>query len=216
MDENAFALERNRMVDDQIAARGVKDPRVLEALREVPRHFFIPPEFQKHAYEDHPIEIGCGQTISQPYMVAIMTELLDLEASDRVLEIGTGSGYQTAILAALAGEVVSVERHADLAEWARLRIAECGLRNVKVIVGDGTQGYPERAPYDAILVTAGGPHVPDSLKDQLAIGGRLVCPAGPRECQRLIKLTRSSAGFDEETSIGCVFVPLIGEEGWPE
>jgi len=185
-------------------------------MRAVPRHFFVPPEFQKHAYEDHPVKIGCGQTISQPYMVAIMTELLELEASDRVLEIGTGSGYQTAILATLANEVVSVERHADLAEYAQARLAQAGYRNVEVVEGDGTQGYPQRAPYDAIIVTAGSPLVPDSLKKQLAIGGRLICPAGPRECQELIKLTRDETGFDEETSIRCVFVPLIGEEGWPK
>lgn len=214
MDDNSFARERNQMVDEQIAARGVRDPRVLSTLRAIPRHIFVPPGFQPRAYEDHPIEIGRGQTISQPYMVALMTELLELKPSDRVLEIGTGSGYQAAILADLAAEVVSIERHPELAEPARLRLAQCAMRNVEIIVGDGTQGYAPCAPYNAIVVTAGAPRMPGALKGQLALGGRLVCPVGPRGCQELIKLTRNPTGFEKATSIRCVFVPLIGEEGW--
>jgi len=204
------------MVDTQIAGRGVTDRQVLAAMRRVPRHEFIPGASRSHAYEDHPVQIGHGQTISQPYMVAIMTQHLGLAPLDRVLEIGTGSGYQAAILAELAREVVSIERNPSLAEAARERLQELGYDNVTVRAGDGTLGCPEGAPYDAILVTAGGPAVPSSLRGQLAIGGRLVCPAGPRDCQRLIIITRTDTGLEEQEGISCVFVPLVGDEGWPE
>ena len=202
------------MVDRHVAGRGIADPRVLDALRTVPRHCFLPEEKRAEAYSDHPVQIACGQTISQPYIVALMTELLDLLPNERVLEIGTGSGYQTAILAALASEVVSVERHAPLAETARETLARLGFENVAVHVGDGTLGWPETAPYDAVLFTAGAPAVPEPVKQQLSIGGRLVIPVGGRTRQQLLKLVRTTAGFETVSSIPCVFVPLIGEQGW--
>ena len=169
----------------QIAGRGIIDPRVLDALRTVPRHAFVPPEKACRAYEDHPLEIGSGQTISQPYMVAKMTELLELTPQSRVLEIGTGSGYQAAILAELAGDVVSVERFSHLAETARETLESLEYGNLTVVVGDGSLGWPERAPYDGIIVTAAAPALPPSLRSQLAPGGRLVCPVGSRDLQQL-------------------------------
>ncbi|MBN2307847.1 MAG: protein-L-isoaspartate(D-aspartate) O-methyltransferase [Candidatus Hydrogenedentes bacterium] len=202
------------MVDRQIAARGVRDPRVLDAMRATPRHRFVPERAREFAYDDRPLEIGHSQTISQPYIVAFMTELLEPGPDDHVLEIGTGSGYQTAVLAHLVKRVTTIERVAPLAEAARNRLADLGYCNVAVHAGDGTRGRPEDAPYDGILVTAAGPRVPDSLRAQLADGGRLVCPVGPRETQRLVKVTRHGDRFDELASIGCVFVPLLGEEGW--
>lgn len=213
-DDAPFAHERKGMVEKQIAARGVKDTRVLDAMRRIPRHRFIPRESQAHAYEDHPVPIGYGQTISQPYMVAVMTEMLELEPGDRVLEIGTGSAYQAAVLAELAAEVISIERNEHLAECARDCLRQLGYANVTVIDGDGTLGYPPRAPYDAIIVTAAGPSVPQSLKGQLAVGGRLVCPVGARDIQTLVTISRAEAGFEEESGISCVFVPLVGAEGW--
>ena len=214
MDASAYAKLRQKMVDKQILARGVADARVLDAMRTVPRHRFVPEQRRGEAYDDHPLGIGCGQTISQPYMVGLMTALLALRAEDRVLEIGTGSGYQTAVLACLATEVVSVERVAALADAARERLEDLAYDNVSVMVGDGTLGWPPAAPYDAILVTAGGPRVPDPLKEQLAEGGRLVCPAGSHYIQRLKKIVRRHDRFVEEDSIDCSFVPLIGEKGW--
>ena len=214
MTEADFAVERDRMVKDQIVARGVKDPQVLDVLRRVPRHHFVLPETKRQAYEDHPVLIGCGQTISQPYMVALMTELLELKPQEKVLEIGTGSGYQTAILAELAAEVVSIERNEPLADRARACLESAGYDNVTVLVGDGTLGWPEDAPYDAILVTAGSPQLPSSLEAQLAMGGRLVCPVGSRDIQKLLKVVRTTEGFREEAGISCVFVPLLGAEGW--
>ena len=215
MDEGSREAERNAMVDRQIVARGVNDARVLAAMRAIPRHCFVPSKLHHHAYEDRPLRIGCGQTVSQPYMVAIMTELLDLAPEDRVLEIGTGSGYQTAILAALAKEVISIERHGALAESAADRLAELGCANVTVLCADGTLGYPDRAPYDAALVTAGSPDIPKPLKEQLAGGGVLVCPAGNRDVQTLIKITRHETGYHRSESIRCMFVPLVGQYGWP-
>lgn len=204
------------MVESQIAARGVADPAVLDAMRRVPRHHFVPQELRANAYEDAPLAIGEGQTISQPYMVALMTELLELGATDKVLEIGTGSGYQAAILGTLARQVVSVERLSDLADRAQQTLESLGIRNVLCQVGDGTLGWREEAPYDAIIVTAGAPCVPNALEDQLALGGRLVCPVGPRDSQQLIKRIRTPQGIHTETSIKCMFVPLIGAEGWGE
>jgi protein-L-isoaspartate(D-aspartate) O-methyltransferase len=212
--ETALARDREAMVQTQIAARGVKDTRVLDAMRRIPRHRFVPPSARERAYGDYPAPIGYGQTISQPYMVALMTEMLELTPRDRVLEIGTGSAYQAAILSQLAAEVVSVERNEPLADRARTLLEELGCANVTVITGDGTLGYPERAPYDAIIVTAGGPAVPESLKKQLAVGGRLVCPVGSRDVQELITVRRTPERLDEETGISCVFVPLVGAEGW--
>lgn len=204
------------MVEKQLRARGILDERVLKAMGAVPRHAFVPGALRSRAYEDCALTIGSAQTISQPYMVALMTELLSLGPTDRVLEIGTGSGYQTAILASLAKEVVSIERREELAERARDVLGDLGVSNARVVVGDGTRGYPDAAPYDAIIVTASGPTVPPSLGKQLAIGGRLVCPVGPRDVQELVRLVRTRDGLVKERSIRCSFVPLIGEEGWDE
>jgi len=205
---------RLRMVERQIKARGIRDERVLEAMRKVPRHLFLSSETADQAYEDHPVSIGSGQTISQPYMVALMTEVLELKGDEKVLEIGTGSGYQTAVLAELAREVYSVERIPELAEEARIKLEDLGYTNVHIRVGNGTLGWPEQAPFDAILVTAGAPKVPKPLKTQLADGGRLVIPVGSEFHQVLYRIKRRGDEFLEEPLTSCVFVPLIGEEGW--
>jgi protein-L-isoaspartate(D-aspartate) O-methyltransferase len=204
------------MVDTQIASRGVRDERVLDAMRQVPRHLFVPEPFQADAYADRPVTIGEGQTISQPFMVALMTEALALDGSERVLEIGTGSGYQTAILARLASQVTSIERHAVLAERAAGLLASLGITNVEIVVGDGTEGYAAAAPFDRILVTAGAPAVPDALRTQLADGGRLVIPVGPSGHQRLLSVDRRGERFSSREGESCVFVPLVGRHGWPE
>lgn len=209
-----YAALRDEMIRVQIQARGVGDQRLLDAFRAVPRHLFVPASLRQHAYEDSPVAIGCDQTISQPYMVACMTALLAVQPDHRVLEIGTGSGYQAAILAHLAREVFSVERVESLGAEAAARLAELRYDNVTVVVGDGTLGWPEGAPYDRILVTAGGPQVPETLRDQLAVGGRLVCPVGDRAEQILHVVTRTAVGFETSEQVRCKFVPLIGEEGW--
>lgn len=201
------------MVDEQIARRGVTDPRVLDAMRTVERHLFVPHAAIPDAYDDRPLAIGEGQTISQPYMVAVMTEALNAAPRHVVLEIGTGSGYQTAILARLAGEVISIERHARLAERARHTLAAQGFTTVEVIVGDGTAGYPTRAPYDRILVTAAARTIPAALQEQLAPDGRLVMPVGPPEVQHVTIVTRTAAGFTTDRGDACVFVPLVGSHG---
>jgi protein-L-isoaspartate(D-aspartate) O-methyltransferase len=213
-----FSREQDRidMVERQIADRGIRDSRVLDAMRRVPRHCFVPPDLTKQAYADHPVRIDCNQTISQPYMVGVMTEQLNLRPEDRVLEIGTGSGYQTALLAYLAAEVVSIERHAPLADKARKTLVDLGYENVTVVCGDGTLGYPAKAPYDAILVTAAAPEVPPLLIEQLAPDGRLVCPTGSRDLQKLARIVNSPDGHQRTESIPCVFVPLVGEAGWRE
>ena len=205
---------RVQMVERQIAHRGVRDPRVLEAMRDIPRHLFVPEDQRRHAYEDRALPIANGQTISQPYIVAVMTELLGPEPPHRVLEIGTGSGYQTAILSKLTSRVTSIERHAELAEQARRVLATLGIPNVDIRVGDGTEGLPDEAPFDRILVTAGAPAVPQALKDQLAVGGRLVVPVGPSGHQYLTVVDRKSSGFEQQERDACVFVPLIGRHGW--
>ena len=209
-----FVHERDRMVDSQLAARNITDSRVLAAMRTVPRHRFVSEALRESAYEDRPLEIGAGQTISQPYMVALMTQLLHVQAEDSVLEVGTGSGYQTAILASIARTVVTIERIDSIASAATARLKELEYLNVDVHIADGTLGWHANAPYDAIMVTAGSPSVPPALKAQLAEGGRLICPVGPREMQRLIRVVRDAHGFREEEGIGCVFVPLIGDDGW--
>jgi protein-L-isoaspartate(D-aspartate) O-methyltransferase len=211
MDEHKRRVE---MVERQIAARGVRDPRVLEAMREVPRHLFVPEGLRSSAYEDRALPIADAQTISQPYIVAIMTELLATGPEHRVLEIGTGSGYQTAILARLAGRVVSIERHPGLASAARGLLTTLGITNVEVHVGDGTEGWAAAAPFDRILVTAGAPSIPDVLREQLADGGRLVIPVGPSGFQHLMIVDRAGPGFAEQQHDACVFVPLIGRHGW--
>jgi protein-L-isoaspartate(D-aspartate) O-methyltransferase len=210
------AAERRRMVETQIVRRGVRDERVLDAMREVPRHRFVPQHAGYTAYDDRPLSIGEGQTISQPYMVAVMTEVLGPRPSDRVLEIGTGSGYQTAVLARLSAEVISIERHGALADRARATLNALGVSNVEVLVGDGTEGVPDRAPFDRIIVTAGAPAVPESLREQLAEGGRLVIPVGPSGFQRLTIVERRDGEFPTREGEGCVFVPLIGRHGWPD
>jgi protein-L-isoaspartate(D-aspartate) O-methyltransferase len=205
------------MVDRQIMGRGVQDPAVLATMRRVRREAFVPRHLARRAYADQPLPIGGGQTISQPYIVATMTESLRLQPGDRVLEIGTGSGYGAAVLAEIAAEVYTVERLAGLAEGARCRLGELGYTNVHVRHGDGSLGWPEHAPYDAIVVTAGGPDVPPSLLKQLAMGGRLVMPVGPSPlAQQLVRVVRTEETTYEREELGSVaFVPLIGAEGWP-
>ena len=209
-----YAEERKEMVDSQLKRRGMKDPLILEAMGRVPRHEFVPVSNMGSAYQDGPLSIGSGQTISQPYMVAVMTEALKLKGGERVLEVGTGSGYQAAVLAEIAGEVYTIERHGELAERAEKRLMELGYNNVHVSVGDGTMGLPGKGTFDGIIVTAGAPHVPESLKDQLAEGGRLVIPVGGRYLQSLLRITKKGDSFEQEDLLGCVFVPLIGEDGW--
>jgi len=204
------------MVDQQIRARGVVDPRVLLAVRKVPRHSFIPQHLWDQAYNDYPLPIGGDQTISQPYIVALMTEILELQATDRVLEIGTGSGYQTAILAELAAEVFSIDRMGDLANRAKAVLDSLGYANVQIRVGDGTLGWPEAAPFDGIIVTAGAPKVPRPLTEQLALGGRLVIPVGDMFSQTLTCVRQTESGLKFEYHGGCRFVRLIGKYGWPE
>jgi len=207
---DATAEDRERMVREQISARGVRDPRVLAALSRVPRHELVPEAVRAHAYEDRPLPIGFDQTISQPYVVAYMTEQLQLSGDERVLEIGTGSGYQAAVLAELAREVFSIEIVAPLGERARADLARLGYRNVQVRVGDGYRGWPEQAPFDAIIVTAAPGHVPQPLIDQLAVGGRLVVPVGG-VYQELLLLSRDADGIHEERLIDVRFVPMRGE-----
>jgi protein-L-isoaspartate(D-aspartate) O-methyltransferase len=209
--------ERRAQMVDLIAARGVRDPAVLTAMRTVPRERFVPESLEHRAYDDGPLPIGEGQTISQPYVVAVMTEALRLQPRDRVLEVGTGSGYAAAVLASIVTEVYTVERVPSLAESASRRLADLGYANVHVRLGDGSLGWSEHAPYDAIVVTAGGPDVPRSLLGQLAPNGRLVMPVGPGPwSQRLIRIVRTAEGADQREELEDVaFVPLIGAEGWP-
>ncbi len=212
-----FAAARRRMVDSQLASRGIRHPGVLRAMAAVPRERFVPELDAPDAYADSALPIGQGQTISQPYVVALMIEALAPEAAHRVLEIGTGSGYAAAVLAELVGEVYTVERLETLAAAARARLASLGYRNVHVVQGDGTLGWPEQAPYDGIVVTAGGPEVPAPLLPQLRVGGHLVVPVGPTlRSQELVRVTRRAADEYARESLGPVaFVPLIGEAGWP-
>lgn len=205
---------RDMMVDYQLIPRGIKDERVLAAMRKVPRHLFVP-EFIRHsAYDDMALPIGDDQTISQPYMVAIMTEFLELKGDEKVLEVGTGSGYQAAILADLSKEVYSIERIPSLADEARRRLTELGYGNVYVIVGDGTKGLAEKAPFDRIIITAAAPKIPEPLINQLKDGGIIVAPVGERFSQILIKGKKEKGILIEEYHTPCVFVPLVGEYGW--
>ncbi len=204
------------MVERQIRARGISDPLVLAAMRKVPRHLFVPEEYQAAAYDDRPLPIGGGQTISQPYMVASMTAALGLAGDEKVLEIGTGSGYQAAILAEIAEKVVTVERRQDLQKRAARLLRELGYANVEAVTGDGSGGYAPRAPYDAVIVTAGAPRIPEALVEQLADGGRLVVPVGSAFHQTLTRVTKRAGRVETENLEGCVFVPLIGEHGWGE
>ncbi len=233
---DAFTAERAAMVRDQLAARGIASPAILAAFMKLPRHWFVPEQYAALAYGDRPLRIGYGQTISQPYMVALMTDELNPLPGQRVLEVGTGSGYQTALLAMMGATVFSVERVAELASSARKRFAQLGIQTqseraqdereqpggssreaagtIDVLTGDGTLGWPEAAPFDRILVAAGAPSVPEALEHQLAMGGRLVCPVGDREKQVLVRVSRTPDGWVRDESVGCLFVPLIGEEGW--
>ena len=213
-DAGKLADRRLRMVEDQIVYRGVTDTDVVAAMRSVPRHLFVPPEREGEAYADEALPIGHGQTISQPYMVALMTQLLRLDVRKKILDVGSGSGYQTAVLCELAGEVFAVERIPELADRSRVVLEKLGYDNVTVITGDGTLGLPEQAPFDGILVAAAAPEAPRPLLQQLADGGRLVVPLGPlhRE-QTLTVFTRAGASFRRDEHVYCRFVPLIGEEG---
>src|SRR2546425_9528822 len=193
----------------------IRDPKVIEAMRLVPRHAFVPDALQTRAYGDHALPISGSQTISQPYIVARMTELLEITSESRVLEIGAGSGYQTAILATIAGQVYAIERIANLAREAQTRIRQLGIHNSTVKCFDGTLGWAANAPYDAVLVAAGGPTVPEPLVAQLKVGGRLVVPIGDsRESQRLVRIIKTATGYRQEDHGGCAFVPLIGQHGW--
>jgi protein-L-isoaspartate(D-aspartate) O-methyltransferase len=203
------------MVERLCAHYGIRDPRVLDAMAEVPRHLFVPEALQGRAYGDHALPIAANQTISQPYIVARMTELLEAARESRVLEIGAGSGYQTAVLARVAGQVYAIERIAELAREAQARIRQLGIYNATVKCFDGTLGWSAHAPYDGILVAAGGPEVPEPLLAQLKVGGRLVIPVGPsRGSQKLVRVIRTDEGFQHEDHGSCAFVPLIGRYGW--
>ncbi len=205
---------RERMVHYQLASRGIRDLRLLAAMAKVPRHLFVAPELRDRAYEDHPLPIGEDQTISQPYMVALMVEALGLKGQERVLEIGTGSGYGAAVLAELCGEVFSVERFESLAAQARRVLEDLGYRNVHIRVGDGSLGWEEGAPYDAVLVSAAAPRIPRPLLEQLKLGGCLVVPMGEEEIQMLVRIWKGVEGLREEYLGECRFVKLVGEYGW--
>jgi protein-L-isoaspartate(D-aspartate) O-methyltransferase len=213
-----FAALREAMVERQIAGRGIDDPALLAAMRDVPREAFVPTHLAEFAYDDSPLPIGEGQTISQPYIVALMIAAAEIGAGDRVLEIGAGSGYAAAVMGRIAGKVIAIERHEELARQAAERIARLGYDNVGIVHGDGSAGRPEAAPFDAILAAASGSHVPDALKRQLAIGGALVMPLGELGAiQHLVKVIRSAEADFTEEGLGAVrFVPLIGAEGWRE
>lgn len=210
-----FQHARDLMVDRQIARRGIRDERVLDAMRQVPREAFVGERYAGLAHDDAPLPIGEGQTISQPYIVAVMIEAAELKPDDKVLEVGSGSGYATAVMSRLAGRIHAVERYPSLAEEAASRLERLGFNNVETHVGDGTLGWPQAAPFDAILVAAAGPSIPVALQEQLAVGGRLVVPVGAGESQRLIRVRRrSAADFDREDLAAVRFVPLIGAQGW--
>ncbi|MDP8257005.1 MAG: protein-L-isoaspartate(D-aspartate) O-methyltransferase [Candidatus Alcyoniella australis] len=208
--------ERSRMVREHIAARGVSDPRVIEAMEALPRELFVPEALRLRAYDDNPLPIGHEQTISQPYIVALMTEALKLRGGEKVLELGTGCGYQTAILALLAGQVFSIERVGDLARDAEKTLERLKLYNVSIWIKDGTYGWKEQAPFDGIIVTAGAPDVPQTLVEQLAVGGRLVIPVGDTFTQDLVVVRRTADGIKRTSLGGCRFVKLVGKHGWKE
>ncbi|RMF93843.1 MAG: protein-L-isoaspartate(D-aspartate) O-methyltransferase [Nitrospinota bacterium] len=214
--EEEFTRARKEMIREQLIARGIEDPQVLLAISKVPRHRFVPLRYRAKAYQDRALPIEKGQTISQPYIVAFMTQALGLRGGETVLEVGTGSGYQAAVLAQIAGQVYSIERYPELAEQARTLLQELGYTNIEIRVGDGSQGWPEQAPYDGIIVTAAAPEVPAPLVEQLKVGGRLVIPVGSRQEQVLYRLRKTEDGVQTERMIGCVFVPLIGTCGWQE
>ncbi|HEX8130870.1 MAG TPA: protein-L-isoaspartate(D-aspartate) O-methyltransferase [Pyrinomonadaceae bacterium] len=213
----AYRRQRDQMVERLRTHYRIADERVLEAMRQVPRHYFVPEALQSNAYGDHALPIAANQTISQPYIVARMSELLELDSDSSVLEIGAGSGYQTAVLARLAGRVLAIERISELARVAQARIRSLNIYNATVKCFDGTLGWSAHAPYDAILAAAGGPEVPEPLMAQLKVGGRLVMPVGERrDAQRLVRVVRNADGYAREDHGACAFVPLIGRYGWSE
>ena len=214
MNKENFARVRLKMVEEQVIERGVKDSRVIAAMRKVPRHLFVEEALQNQAYSDRPLPIGEKQTISQPYMVALMTEALQLTGKEKVLEIGAGSGYQTAILAESARQVFSIERILSLTMKARMLLINLGYTNVEIKFSDGTEGWIGESPFDAVIVTAGSPDIPQPLVDQLAVGGRLVIPVGDESVQDLMRLTKTEEGIKREDLGGCRFVKLIGKYGW--
>lgn len=212
---NEYRIPRERMIERLRNEYGIRDNRVLEAMRAVPRHLFVPEALQGRAYGDHALPIDANQTISQPFIVARMTELLEIDDKSRVLEIGAGSGYQTAVLAQLAMQIYAIERIGDLARQAQTRIRQLGIYNATVKSFDGTLGWSAHAPYDGILVAAGGPDIPEPLLVQLKVGGRLVIPVGDsRDSQRLVRVIRNEKGYAQEDHGACAFVPLIGQYGW--
>lgn len=211
-----FSALRKKMVEEQLIPRGIKDKKVLEAFQEVPRHNFVPKRYLDSAYGDFPLSIGEGQTISQPYMVALMTECLGLSGGETILEIGAGSGYQAAILAKLASRVYTVERVVSLAEGARTCLKNLDYKNIQIEIGDGTRGWPEFAPYEGIVVTAAAPDIPKPLIEQLRIKGKLVIPIGGNFNQMLTVITKHKDGIETKQICGCVFVPLLGKYGWKE
>jgi len=213
-----FAAEREAMVERQIESRGIREPTILEAFRSVPREEFLADEYRDIAYGDHPIPIEVGQTISQPYIVALMIHAAEIKCGDRVLEVGAGSGYAAAVMSRIAGEVIAMERQAELVAVAQERMQRLGYDNVRIVEGDGTRGWPGEAPYDAILAAASGSHVPPAWVEQLTDGGRIVMPVGdPGWVQKLVKVTKGPAGKLITEDLGAVrFVPLIGEEGWSD
>ncbi len=216
MDELQFQQLREEMVRRQLMGRDITDPRVLDAMRSVPRHLFVPEKYWEEAYSDYPLPIDENQTISQPYIVALMTQALNLQGDETVLEVGCGSGYQAAILSQLAKQVYTIERYASLAEKARCTLQQCGIKNVEVIVGDGSLGLKEYAPYDGIIVTAAAPKAPRSLLDQLKDKGRLIIPVGPRWEQVLELWQRDGNSFSSRQMGAVAFVPLRGKEGWKD
>ncbi len=215
-ERDIYTRARKTMIETQLLPRGIKDERVISAMLKVPRHLFVDEALVPQAYSDYPLPIGEGQTISQPFMVAFMTEALQLKGTERVLEIGTGSGYQTAVLAELAQKVYSIERLSSIANRARRLLDRLGYPNIVIKVGDGTLGWPEEAPFDAILVTAGAPDIPPPYIEQLAEGGRLVIPVGGEVVQELVRITKSGNRIRRENLGGCRFVRLIGRYGWHE
>jgi protein-L-isoaspartate(D-aspartate) O-methyltransferase len=214
--ERSYERERHRMVKEQLSRRDIRDARVLEAMATIPRHLFTPDEYRDLAYSDGPLPIGERQTISQPYIVAVMTEMLELQGDENVLEVGTGSGYQAAVLAHLAHQVHTVERHETLAKRAGQMLCQLGLENVSVHIGDGSLGWPPAAPYQGIIVTAAAPQAPQPLLDQLADGGRMVIPVGGTFGQFLELWRRQGELYSHEATLPVAFVPLRGEHGWPE
>jgi protein-L-isoaspartate(D-aspartate) O-methyltransferase len=211
-----YVQARERMIQQQLVSRGINDPRVLRAMAKVPRHLFLESELWDQAYEDHPLPIGADQTISQPYMVALMAEALELKGAEKVLEVGTGSGYAAAVLGELCAEIFTVEAVEELALKARTLLSRLGYRNVSVLVGDGTLGWAEHAPYDAVIISAAAPCIPRPLLEQLKIPGHLLFPMGEKELQTLVRIRKDQAGIREEYLGECLFVKLKGRYGWED